>query len=156
MRVSADLKNGYKFNIQAQDLAYLPCGFKSYLTPDAGGVIFKSQAVLSDLLVIGQPFCNVAGVLIPAVKTYTPKTKFIGLYDHKVTISAEFGSLISIADATRPRSYQWIKSTGKTFHANHIPQLFQGFNGSIISGLDGTFDWKSKTFAGIIYAGVKN
>lgn len=156
MRVSADLQNGYKFNIDSDDFNYLPLGFKSLLTPDSGGVIFKSQAAISDLLVIGKPFCNVAGVLVQAVKTYTPKTKFTALSDHKVTTSAEFGSIISIIDATRPRSYQWIKSTGKLFYANHIPQLYQSFNGSIISGVDGVFDWKGQSFSGAIYFGVKN
>lgn len=156
MRVSANLETGYKFKLDPSDFQFLPEGFKSYLTPDGDGVTYKALYDVDDVLFVAIPFCNVVGVPFPAVRTYKPKTKFTALSDHGLTVNAEFNSLITIAEATIPKPYQWIKGDGRTFHANHIPQLFQTFNGAIISGVDGVYDWRLRKFKGSIYAGMIN
>lgn len=153
MIVSANSESGYLFSLSAEDFTYMPEGFKSALTPADGGLTFKGQGGASGLLIIGQEFCSVKGVPVLAKKTYTPKTKFSGLYDHKVTVSSEFGNLIAIAEAATPKVYNWIKSDGRMFIANHVPQLFMGFQGSVITGIDGVFDWKKRAFFGSIFVG---
>jgi hypothetical protein len=155
MIVNADVINGYSFQILPEDLKFLPFGFKSLLEPISTGLGFKSVNQVPEILVLGLPF-EVSGLPVTPIKTYYPETKFKALSDHQMTVSAEFGSVVPIAKAAIPASYQRIGADGYGFFCNHIPQLFQKLTEGQISGVCGEFDWMRKQFRGQLYFGGIN
>lgn len=153
MIVQADLTNGYRFKIDSGELKYINSGFKSSLVPCGDGLVYTSQSSISSTLIISQPFCSIYGSPFLAKKTYAPKSKMIALYDHELTINAEFNAICTIAEAGLIKPYHWVKSDGSEFHCNHIPQLWQKLNGLFIIGVSGDFDWKRRIFSGALYCG---
>lgn len=153
VRVSANKKSGYVFNVEPKDIKYMTNGFKGYLTQCDGGVTYNAAALLPDFLVMGNPYLVGAFPLI-ALRTYAPRNQFSALFDHAMTIDAEFNNVITLAQAAIPKVYNTITGDGGVVVANHIPQLFSSvIGGGLIVGVDGVYDWQKKHFFGQIYTG---
>lgn len=152
MKVSADLKNGYLFELENDDFNYIPRAFLSSLTPVLNGLAFQSVEDLPDLFVSGLPV--ITGVL-PLVPTFThiARNKNQELIDHNLVVDGNSGLIVSLQTIALMRPDQRMVSSGRQFEANHIPQIMRGFSGAKIHGVNGRFNWKRRYFYGDLFFG---
>ena len=152
MIVSANIIDGYAFQITKSDEGYIPDRFKSELTTGKNGAKFRIVEFFPETVFINIPY-PVGLYTFTGKRTYTPKSKFYGLYEHGFSIDAEFGTVAPLSQLKIEKPYNWIKPDNGQFVANHIPQLFGTLQGLTIVGVSGEFNWRNRTFTGYIYTG---
>ncbi|EHN70918.1 hypothetical protein [Aliivibrio fischeri] len=143
MLIKATSRSDYIFEITPSEWAQIKnTNYLGMISMCDAGFTFKSYSRVPERMIKGELFNKIESPKTRAIKSKTDFLTELGLCIH--VGSSEIIEINTIFE----NPFFYIIPDHYRFVCNHIPQIFYPYNGKIITGINGEFDFNSGLFKG--------